>query len=418
MKRKIFSLLCICIFFVSCNSRNTSQKQTDVQKEDTINVNSSDNEIVISDSTDNMIIHEDNNKVETNVILEQKQITELYAVNSFEGLRVRNTPSLNAEKIGLLEYQETVNVLSIDNEDVIIDGIKSKWYKIKSEKCEGYVFGGYLTPICRFSQFIENRNNNIDSDRINSMIDENTGLSVNWDLEDGIYLPRTLLIQSPMTHFINSRINGYSLGIVVRNGKITYFSFFDSSDIRIFNPDYYHPLSESFIQPKLSEDLKSEGYVLTHGDRSGGGEIESVVFDGKNLQLVICGDNCGFFEQATYILSKDSSEFEVNYDIMFPYFANLSEAEAYSSLKNLEKPDIRIYGNQRDIREELGGWGPLSSEGKENIIELVNCLYINEELFYEGIYRGNQAYLHSRSFRRIYPSKKALDTSISFEFGL
>ena len=60
MKRKIFSLLCICIFFVSC-SRNTSQNQTDVQKEDTINVNSSDNEIVISDSTDNMIIHEDNN---------------------------------------------------------------------------------------------------------------------------------------------------------------------------------------------------------------------------------------------------------------------------------------------------------------------------------------------------------------------
>lgn len=344
----------------------------------------------------------------------------LYAVNSFEGLRVRNAPSLDAEKIGLLEYQETVNVLLIDNKDVVIDGITSKWYKIKSEKYEGYVFGGYLTPICSFREFIEKRNNNIDSDKIISMIEENKGLSVNWNLEDGIYLPKKLLIQSPMIHFIDSRIESYSLGIVVRNGKLTYFSFFNSSDIRIFNPDYYHPLSESYIQPKLSEDLKSEGYMLTESGRSGGGEIESVVFDGKNLQVVICGDNCGFFEQATYILSKDSTEFEVNYDIMFPYFANVYEAEAYSSLKNLDKPDIKIYGNQRDRKEELGGWGPLSSEGKENIIELVNCFFINEELFYEGIYRGKLIYINSSCFNSIYiyPSKKALYTSISFEFGL
>ncbi len=359
-------------------------------------------------------------KVNINKILQQKQITKLYAVNSFEGLRVRNAPSLDAEKIGLLEYQETVNVLLIDNKDVVIDGITSKWYKIKSEKYEGYVFGGYLTPICCFREFIEKRNNNIDSDKIISMIEENKGLSVNWNLEDGIYLPKKLLIQSPMIHFIDSRIKNYSLGIVVRNGTLTYFSFFDSSDIRIFDPDYYHPLSESYIQPNLSEDLKSEGYMLTESGRSGGGEIESVVFDGKNLQVVICGDNCGFFEQATYILSKDSTEFEVNYDIMFPYFANVYEAEAYSSLKNLDKPDIKIYGNQRDRKEELGGWGPLSSEGKENIIELVNCFFINEELFYEGIYRGKLIYINSRCFNSIYiyPSKKALYTSISFEFGL
>ncbi len=359
-------------------------------------------------------------KVNINKILQQKQITKLYAVNSFEGLRVRNAPSLDAEKIGLLEYQETVNVLLIDNKDVVIDGITSKWYKIKSEKYEGYVFGGYLTPICCFREFIEKRNNNIDSDKIISMIEENKGLSVNWNLEDGIYLPKKLLIQSPMIHFIDSRIKNYSLGIVVRNGKLTYFSFFDSSDIRIFDPDYYHPLSKSYIQPNLSEDLKSEGYMLTESGRSGGGEIESVVFDGKNLQVVICGDNCGFFEQATYILSKDSTEFEVNYDIMFPYFANVDEAEAYSSLKNLDKPDIKIYGNQRDRKEELGGWGPLSSEGKENIIELVNCFFINEELFYEGIYRGKLIYINSRCFNSIYiyPSKKALYTSISFEFGL
>ena len=359
-------------------------------------------------------------KVNINKILQQKQITKLYAVNSFEGLRVRNAPSLDAEKIGLLEYQETVNVLLIDNKDVVIDGITSKWYKIKSEKYEGYVFGGYLTPICCFREFIEKRNNNIDSDKIISMIEENKGLSVNWNLEDGIYLPKKLLIQSPMIHFIDSRIKNYSLGIVVRNRKLTYFSFFDSSDIRIFDPDYYHPLSESYIQPNLSEDLKSEGYMLTESGRSGGGEIESVVFDGKNLQVVICGDNCGFFEQATYILSKDSTEFEVNYDIMFPYFANVDEAEAYSSLKNLDKPDIKIYGNQRDRKEELGGWGPLSREGKENLIELVNCFFINEELFYEGIYRGKLIYINSRCFNSIYiyPSKKALYTSISFEFGL
>lgn len=83
--------------------------------------------------------------------------TDFYAVNSFEGLRVRNKPSLQAEKIGLLKYQETVRCIKIEKESVTIDGIKSNWYKVKSTETnlEGYVFGGYLTPVKRVTGFIK-----------------------------------------------------------------------------------------------------------------------------------------------------------------------------------------------------------------------------------------------------------------------
>lgn len=67
-------------------------------------------------------------------------------VNSFEGLRVRETPDLSGQKIGLLPYSTEVFVNKTENRNVTIDGIEDHWKFIKSRDLEGWVFGGYLVP--------------------------------------------------------------------------------------------------------------------------------------------------------------------------------------------------------------------------------------------------------------------------------
>ncbi len=77
---------------------------------------------------------------------------DLMYVDSPEGLRIRNQPSLNSEKIGVLYDRMIVKVIEI-GELTTIDGIKSNWIKIlipidtikNNEKTYGWVFGGYLS---------------------------------------------------------------------------------------------------------------------------------------------------------------------------------------------------------------------------------------------------------------------------------
>ena len=80
--------------------------------------------------------------VEFNTVEEEKEIRY---VNSLEGLRIRNKPDVNAEKVGSLANKEKVEVISHNFQKVEIDGIWSEWIEVKSETgLQGYVFGGYL----------------------------------------------------------------------------------------------------------------------------------------------------------------------------------------------------------------------------------------------------------------------------------
>lgn len=82
-------------------------------------------------------------------------------VNSREGLNVRKSPSLSAEKIGALKYGEYIGVVE-EGEIVTIDGIKARWAKIiidrdGNDAAEdynnyGWVFGGYLQEKCPMSE--------------------------------------------------------------------------------------------------------------------------------------------------------------------------------------------------------------------------------------------------------------------------
>ena len=80
MKRKVFILFCISIFFISCNKKNESQNQTNVQTDDVLTVNSSNNTIIFSDATEKIVIKGDNNQVSSEDSKDNVNITnsELY----------------------------------------------------------------------------------------------------------------------------------------------------------------------------------------------------------------------------------------------------------------------------------------------------------------------------------------------------
>lgn len=62
-----------------------------------------------------------------------------------DNLRLRDKPSLDSEKTGLILKGESVTVLEVGQEEKI-DRIKSSWVKVRaSDGKEGWSFGGYLT---------------------------------------------------------------------------------------------------------------------------------------------------------------------------------------------------------------------------------------------------------------------------------
>ena len=82
-------------------------------------------------------------------------------VNSREGLNVRKSPSMSAEKIQALKYGEYIGVVE-EGEIVTIDGIKARWAKIIIDhdgndaaddyNNYGWGFGGYLQDKCPMSE--------------------------------------------------------------------------------------------------------------------------------------------------------------------------------------------------------------------------------------------------------------------------
>ncbi|MBR4789507.1 MAG: SH3 domain-containing protein [Treponema sp.] len=112
----------------------------------------------------------------------EKLINTMY-VNSLEGLKVRDTPTLSGKRICGLVNALPVKVVEIGNETEI-DGIKDNWVKIlipayewKSENPEyGWVFGGYLSE----QKIPYNLNSIID---INNLL-----MSKIWKEENGPYV--------------------------------------------------------------------------------------------------------------------------------------------------------------------------------------------------------------------------------------
>ncbi|MCL2601488.1 MAG: SH3 domain-containing protein [Treponema sp.] len=89
---------------------------------------------------------ERNNKTEAateNLPEQELKITKY--VKAPAGLRVRNSPDINAERIGVLDDLTEVLVLKKDGNNLTIDGISGKWTLIETYDIQGWVFGGFLS---------------------------------------------------------------------------------------------------------------------------------------------------------------------------------------------------------------------------------------------------------------------------------
>ena len=77
--------------------------------------------------------------------IEQTNERDFRFVNSKEGLRIRNKPSTDGEKIGSLKNKEKVEVIAETGVIEEFGLIKARWLEINTEdNLTGFVFGGYL----------------------------------------------------------------------------------------------------------------------------------------------------------------------------------------------------------------------------------------------------------------------------------
>ena len=73
------------------------------------------------------------------------EYSKVMYVNAEEGLRVRELPSINSERIGILSHLTRVEVYEEDENYIVIDNIRGKWVRIEALRWyTGWVFGGYL----------------------------------------------------------------------------------------------------------------------------------------------------------------------------------------------------------------------------------------------------------------------------------
>ena len=96
---------------------------------------------------------------------ENGKVIDTMYVNSEDGLKVRDYPSLKSNRLCGLTHRSSVKVVAIGKEETI-DGITAPWveillprYEWKSEETEyGWVFGGYLSK--EIPLFVQPQNSN------------------------------------------------------------------------------------------------------------------------------------------------------------------------------------------------------------------------------------------------------------------
>lgn len=97
-----------------------------------------------------------NQETERETKIEQAKEQDFRFVNSKEGLRIRNKPSTDGEKIGSLKNKEKVEVIA---ETAVIEKFgltKARWLEIKTENnLSGFVFGGYLEETLEIIDIIQ-----------------------------------------------------------------------------------------------------------------------------------------------------------------------------------------------------------------------------------------------------------------------
>jgi uncharacterized protein YgiM (DUF1202 family) len=130
-KSNIYIILLILLLF-SCNKKEENKLLL--------------NNIYI---TENIEIFDEENSIDyfDKITGDDTLIEKIMYVYSPEGLRVRNSPSLDSERIGLLDNLTRVKIIKEDTNNIFIDSINGKWVRILTENINGWVFDGYLVEL-------------------------------------------------------------------------------------------------------------------------------------------------------------------------------------------------------------------------------------------------------------------------------
>jgi len=82
---------------------------------------------------------------------QEYELPRVMFVNAPLGLRAREEPNLNSQRLGVLAHGERVVIVEFSEHTETIDGITNHWYKVKKHlRLDGYsylyvwVFGGYV----------------------------------------------------------------------------------------------------------------------------------------------------------------------------------------------------------------------------------------------------------------------------------
>jgi len=77
----------------------------------------------------------------------QNDIYRTMYVNASAGLRIRNYPDLNSDRIGVLDFGKMLFVTKGEPAIINIDGVDGQWVYVITEDIQGWVFDAYLSDI-------------------------------------------------------------------------------------------------------------------------------------------------------------------------------------------------------------------------------------------------------------------------------
>jgi len=118
MKNTIYVLIIFAVLLSSCSRRN------DIEAIEEINYNVEVSETYISST---------------------REINQWMFVDAPVGLRIRNSPSIDGDIIGLLDDLTPIIAVKEDINNLTIDGIEGRWTFIETDDIRGWVFGGFLS---------------------------------------------------------------------------------------------------------------------------------------------------------------------------------------------------------------------------------------------------------------------------------
>lgn len=131
LRGMIYKFSIVLFLLMSCTkAENTSDGTSSVQENTASSIDDIAEEEAVYTPTENEV-HENLNR-------------RMY-VNASAGLRVRNSPNIDGERMGVLGDRMEVTVTREDANIINIDGVDGRWVYLTAENIQGWVFDGYLS---------------------------------------------------------------------------------------------------------------------------------------------------------------------------------------------------------------------------------------------------------------------------------